>query len=112
MPGKIVKFDPEDFVALDQLARDRAMSFQELADEAFHDLLKKHHRPTDLRQALLARASAVRERIPIENAQSIANDRRDIRPLRRRSDLRANTGPGSHHPWLLPSSRYECAGNF
>ena len=41
MPGKIIKFDPEDFVALDQLARDRAMSFQELADEAFRDLLKK-----------------------------------------------------------------------
>jgi hypothetical protein len=52
MPGKIVKFDPEDFVALDQLARDRAMRFQELADEAFRDLLKKYHRPTDLRQAL------------------------------------------------------------
>jgi hypothetical protein len=52
MPGKIVKFNPEDFVALDQLARDRAISFQELADEAFRDLLKKHHRPTGLRQAL------------------------------------------------------------
>jgi hypothetical protein len=50
--GKIVKFEPEDYVALDQLARDRAMSFQELADEAFRDLLKKHHRPTDLREAL------------------------------------------------------------
>ncbi len=52
MKGKIVKFEPEDFVALDQLARDRAMSFQELADEAFRDLLKKHHRPTNLREAL------------------------------------------------------------
>ena len=35
--------------ALDQLARDRMMTFQELADEAFRDLLKKHGRPTDLR---------------------------------------------------------------
>ncbi len=52
MKGKIVKFEPEDYVAFDQLARDRAMSFQELADEAFRDLLKKHHRPTDLGEAL------------------------------------------------------------
>jgi hypothetical protein len=31
------------------------MSFQELADEAFRDLLKKRHRPIDLRAALRAR---------------------------------------------------------
>jgi non-homologous end joining protein Ku len=52
MKGKVVKFEPEDFAALDQLARDRMMSFQELADEAFRDLLKKHGRPTDLKDAL------------------------------------------------------------
>jgi hypothetical protein len=28
------------------------MDFQELADEAFRDLLRKHGRPTDLRSAL------------------------------------------------------------
>jgi hypothetical protein len=28
------------------------MDFQELADEAFRDLLRKHHRPTDLKTAL------------------------------------------------------------
>jgi hypothetical protein len=28
------------------------MDFQELADEAFSDLLKKHGRPTDLKSAL------------------------------------------------------------
>jgi hypothetical protein len=28
------------------------MSLQELADEAFRDLLEKHHRPTDLKSAL------------------------------------------------------------
>lgn len=52
MKGKIVKFEPEDYAALDQLARDRMMTFQELADEAFRDLLKKHGRPTDLKEAL------------------------------------------------------------
>ena len=31
-------------------------SFQELADEAFLDLLAKHHRPTDFREALRANA--------------------------------------------------------
>jgi hypothetical protein len=34
------------------------MTFQELADEAFRDLLKKHGRPTDLKEAL--RASVAR----------------------------------------------------
>jgi hypothetical protein len=41
------------------LARDRMMDFQELADEAFADLLKKHGRPTDLKTAL--RESVKRE---------------------------------------------------
>jgi hypothetical protein len=52
MKGKVIKFEPEDYVALDQLARDRMMTFQELADEAFRGLLKKHGRPTDLKDAL------------------------------------------------------------
>ena len=52
MPGKRVQFDDETFVALDLLARDSMKSFQELADEAFRDLLRKHGRPTDLRSAL------------------------------------------------------------
>jgi predicted DNA-binding ribbon-helix-helix protein len=52
MPGKRVQFDGETWLALDVLARDRMMSFQELADEAFRDLLKKHHRPLNLKSAL------------------------------------------------------------
>jgi hypothetical protein len=52
MPGKRVQFDDETWLALDALARDRMMDFQELADEAFRDLLKKHNRPTDLKSAL------------------------------------------------------------
>ncbi len=44
MPGKRVQFDDETWQALDLLARDRMMDFQELADEAFSDLLKKHGR--------------------------------------------------------------------
>jgi hypothetical protein len=35
MPGKRVQFDDATWHALDLLARDRMMDFQELADEAF-----------------------------------------------------------------------------
>ncbi len=52
MPGKRVQLDDETWIALDLLARDRMMDFQELADEAFRDLLKKYNRPTDLKAAL------------------------------------------------------------
>src|ERR1700719_3944025 len=52
MPGKRVQFDDETWNALDLLARDRMQDFQELADEAFSDLLRKHRRPTDLKAAL------------------------------------------------------------
>jgi hypothetical protein len=52
MPGKRVQFEDETWNALDLLARDRMQDFQELADEAFADLLRKHGRPTDLKTAL------------------------------------------------------------
>jgi hypothetical protein len=52
MPGKRVQFDDETWNALDLLAKDRMQDFQELADEAFSDLLRKHGRPTDLKSAL------------------------------------------------------------
>ena len=52
MPGKRVQFDEETWNALDLLARDRMQDFQELADEAFTDLLRKHGRPIDLKAAL------------------------------------------------------------
>ena len=59
MPGKRVQFDAETWAALDLLARDRMMDFQELADEAFRDLFRKHGRPTDLRSALRQSAGEV-----------------------------------------------------
>jgi hypothetical protein len=52
MPGKRVQFDDATWQAVDLLARDRMMDFQELADEAFRDLLEKPGRPTDLKSAL------------------------------------------------------------
>jgi hypothetical protein len=52
MKGKRVQFDDEMWSALDLMARDQMKTFQELADEAFRDLLRKHGRPTDLKDAL------------------------------------------------------------
>jgi hypothetical protein len=52
MPGKRVQFDEETWHAINLLARERMMDFQELAEEAFRDLLRKHNRPTDLKTAL------------------------------------------------------------
>ena len=52
MPGKRVQFDDGTWHALDLLSRDSMKTFQELADEPFADLLKRHGRPTDLKTAL------------------------------------------------------------
>jgi hypothetical protein len=49
---KIIEFDDETFSALKLLASDNTSTLQELADEAFRDLLKKHGRPTNLKDAL------------------------------------------------------------
>ena len=49
---KLIAFDRVTWLAVDQLARDSMKSVQELADEAFADLLRKHNRPTDLKDAL------------------------------------------------------------
>lgn len=52
MPGKRVQFDDETWQQIDLLGRDQMKDFQELADEAFRDLLQKHGRPFDLKDAL------------------------------------------------------------
>lgn len=49
---KLIEFDNETFTALKLLAADSMSTLQELADEAFSDLLKKHHRPVTLKDAL------------------------------------------------------------
>jgi non-homologous end joining protein Ku len=49
---KLIEFDDDTFDKLKQLARDRMATLQELADEAFADLLKKHGIPIDLKDAL------------------------------------------------------------
>jgi non-homologous end joining protein Ku len=49
---KVIEFDDETYQALVQLGRDRMATLQELADEAFADLLKRHDVPKDLKDAL------------------------------------------------------------
>ena len=67
-PGSVrrrIEFDAETWHALHQLAKDSVKSLQELADEAFADLLRKHGRPTDLKQALKESA----RRLPANDAR-------------------------------------------
>jgi hypothetical protein len=54
---KLIAFDDDTFDKLKQLARDRMGTIQELADEAFADLLRKHGIPIDLKDALRKSAS-------------------------------------------------------
>ncbi|MGY4480409.1 hypothetical protein [Bradyrhizobium sp. USDA 3364] len=49
---KLIEFDDDTFDKLKQLGRDRMATLQELADEAFADLLRKHGIPIDLKDAL------------------------------------------------------------
>ena len=75
MPGKRVQFDDGTWQALDLLSRDSMKRFQELADEALADLLKKHRRPTDLKTAL-------KQSLPESAAMT---SRKELRTSRRRT---------------------------
>ena len=65
---KLIEFDEDTFAKLKQLARDRMATFQELADEAFTDLMKKHGIPIDLRDAL--KKSAAGTDAPARNTKT------------------------------------------
>ena len=64
MPRKIIHFHPEMLTALEDLASDRMATMQELADEAFTDLLKKHRRPVGLKAALRKSAAPEQDNRP------------------------------------------------
>jgi non-homologous end joining protein Ku len=84
---KLIGFDDETADKLTQLARDRMATWQELADEAFADLLKKHGVPMDLRDAL--RKSVGVSKTPTKSARgprpaaTAARKRRHARPEKR-----------------------------
>jgi hypothetical protein len=76
MPGKHIQFDEDTYAALDLLARDRMMNFQELADEAFRDLLRKHKWPTSLKEALRRSAGVPAAVIPLKKRKKTVTRRR------------------------------------
>jgi hypothetical protein len=78
MPGKRVQFDEETWSALDMLAKDRMMDFQELADEAFRDLLKKHGLPSSLKEALRRSAGQSADIVPLKR-KSLAKKKKKKR---------------------------------
>ena len=71
---KLIAFDDDTFDKLKQLGRDRMATLQELADEAFADLLRKHGVPIDLKDALRKSAknakSASSTKIAVKSSQS------------------------------------------
>jgi Antitoxin-like ribbon-helix-helix len=76
MIGKRVQFYDETWQALRLLAAENMKSFQELADEAFNDLLRKHGRPASLKEALRRSAG--------ESAKVIPLRRKPARPPRKK----------------------------
>ncbi len=52
MPAKRLHIDSATLEALSLLAADERKTLQDLADEAFADLLKKYHRPVGVKDAL------------------------------------------------------------
>lgn len=61
---KLIAFDDDTLDKLTQLGRDRTATLQELADEAFADLLKKHGVPADLKDALRKSARLSKDATP------------------------------------------------
>jgi hypothetical protein len=72
---KLIAFDDDTFDKLTQLARDRMATFQELADEAFADLLRKHGIPIDLKDAL-RKSVSLSKTPPQNNARSSPSRKR------------------------------------
>jgi hypothetical protein len=101
---KLVEFDAETWQALDVLARDSMKTFQELADEAFRDLLRKYGRPTDLTLALSRSLRAFFRsfacRVQSSRAARLRGDERIVRLRARRRGEEA--APAAVRPPAAP----------
>jgi len=89
---KLIAFDDDTYDKLTQLGRDRMGTLQELADEAFADLLRKHGIPVDLKDALRRSASlsaAQAEPIPDRATHRGKPDHERSRSVRTRPARRA-----------------------
>jgi hypothetical protein len=76
MIGKRVQFHAETWQELRLLAFESMKSFQELADEAFRDLLRKHGRPASLKEALRRSAGESAKIIPLKRKPPRARNRK------------------------------------
>ena len=101
MPGKRVQFDDETWQAIDAVARGKGKTFQQLADEAFKDLLEKHRQPVGLKAALKQSVGG-KGKVPPLRAQlhSPMNSQRISRQRYRASSslsasMTTRTGPSS-----------------
>ena len=59
---KMVNIDTATVEALERLAADRKLSFQDLVEEAVADLLKKHRRPVTTKEMFSASLNENRRR--------------------------------------------------
>ena len=69
---KLIEFDAESWHALHSLSQDSMKSLQDLANEAFRDLLKKHRRPTTLKEMLQesVRSHPANDQMPLPRKRS------------------------------------------
>lgn len=81
---KLIAFDDDTADKLTQLGRDRMATFQELADEAFADLLKKHGIPIDLKDALRKSARATSEKAESEKTSDERTKLTPAKPARKK----------------------------
>jgi len=72
----LIAFDEDTLDKLTQLGRDRMATIQELADEAFADLLRKHGVPIDLKDALRKSAARSKSEPPSKTRSSTARKTR------------------------------------
>jgi hypothetical protein len=82
---KLIAFDDDTFDKLKQLGRDRMATIQELADEAFADVLRKHGIPIDLKDALRKSAAESTEmsKTPVKNVKKMMNKSATSNPRRK-----------------------------
>ena len=85
---KLIEFDTETWQAVSLLSRDSMKTLQELADEAFSDLLKKHRRPTGLKQQLRESARQIPANDPEPDAPAARSKPRGRRKVRKKTGRR------------------------
>jgi hypothetical protein len=67
MVGKRVEFDDETWAVINLLRQERRRSFQQLANEAFADLLETYQRPVDLKSQLRESLATEADKSPKKN---------------------------------------------